>query len=129
MCRHVWGIVVLAFVFAAQAKDPPRLDLHGDSLPSGAIARVGTVRLRHGGGVTALAFSADGKSLASAGEDNTLSVWDAETGKELQRFQSEAVGSEKFNYLVFAPARIAFSSDRKVLLSYARYQPVRRWHL
>jgi WD40 repeat protein len=60
-------------------------DLHGDPLPAGAVARLGTTRLRVGGYVWALDFSPDGKHLASGSIDNTVRVWDVATGKEARR--------------------------------------------
>src|SRR4051794_14666044 len=55
------------------------------SLPEGAAARLGTPDLRHGGVVRCLAFSLDGKRLASASHDGTVSVWEVPTGKEALR--------------------------------------------
>ncbi len=77
---------------AAEAKAPdaaqPRSDALGDPLPAGAVARLGTTRLRHESGVEAVAYSADGKRLFSAGRDGELRVWDAATGKALHALRT-----------------------------------------
>src|SRR5262245_57233329 len=61
---------------------------HGDSLPPGAFARLGTERLRHGGQVTSVAFSSDGRLLASVGQDWMIRLWDPATGTEVRRLGS-----------------------------------------
>jgi WD40 repeat protein len=69
----------------------PKLDRHGDPLPSGAVVRFGTVRLRHGANIQALGFTPDGKSLCTvSGNDDSIRMWDAASGKEIARLAASA---------------------------------------
>src|SRR5262245_44148340 len=65
-----------------------RVDLQGDPLPAGALLRLGEIRFRPGARTTKVAFSPDGKQLASLGNNlyhhDRLSLWDTTTGKELR---------------------------------------------
>jgi RNA polymerase sigma factor (sigma-70 family) len=83
---------------------PVRTDRYGDPLPDGAIARLGTVRWRHGVTVFALAYSPDGKRIVTAGVSRALVLWDAATGKELRVFPSHG-----------QPRGVAFSPDGKLI--------------
>jgi WD40 repeat protein len=60
-----------------------RTDRHGDPLPPGAVARLGTMRFRHGNGMS-VAFSADSESLLTFGADRTLRSWDPHSGRLLR---------------------------------------------
>ena len=68
-------------VVSDASKPQVRTDALGDPLPEGAIARLGTVRFRHGGRIHRMMFSADGRQLLSTGTD-AVRVWDIATGKE-----------------------------------------------
>ena len=63
-----------------QGPAKPRLDLFGDPLPEHAIARLGCLRLRHPPSIEHLAFSPDGKRLASW-TYRSARLWDVATGK------------------------------------------------
>src|SRR5262245_20521783 len=78
------------------AKDSPQEgkslggDGDGDPLPGGTTIRLGTLRWRHPGRVLCLAYAPDGKTLASAGEDQTIRFWEAATGREWRRVANPA---------------------------------------
>src|SRR5262249_297412 len=67
----------------------PRLDRYGDPLPEGAIARLGTMRFRHGNTMYRAALSADGNRLATTGGHSVTHIWDLTTGKSVRQFQPQ----------------------------------------
>jgi RNA polymerase sigma factor (sigma-70 family) len=77
-------------------RGPTRLgtDRYGDPLPVGALARLGTERLRqyHSTADLATSFSPDAKTVLTAGE-GTLKRWDVATGKLLRRFPGSYPGA------------------------------------
>src|SRR5262245_50647907 len=95
---------------------PLRVDRHGDPLPAGAIARLGTICWRQsshiGSGFTRISFSSDGKFLASTGNSG-LGLWEVSTGKPLSWSPDNA-----------ARVRAAsFSPDGKTLSTQTYRQP------
>src|SRR5262245_45452270 len=60
-------------------------DLYGDPLPEMAMARFGTIRFRHEGDVSSVAFSSNGKILAATSNREVIYLWDAASGKQLGR--------------------------------------------
>lgn len=65
---------------------PAKRDRHGDPLPPGAITRYGTIGLRHGTEPRQLAFSHDGKLLASVSSaEDGIRLWNTTTGQEVAR--------------------------------------------
>src|SRR5207248_8470398 len=66
---------------------PNQAAVQGEKLPSGALARMGTMQLRHADAVSFAAYTPDGNSLVTAGRDQMVRLWDVATGKELRRFE------------------------------------------
>jgi WD40 repeat protein len=62
-------------------------DRHGDPLPEGALARLGTIRFRLGNGIYYMALAPDGKTAASVGGNSWTQFWDVSTGKETRRIE------------------------------------------
>jgi RNA polymerase sigma factor (sigma-70 family) len=95
----------------------PRTDRHGDPLPRGAIARLGTLRFRAGGDIEQVAFSPDGRLLVAADNEDAVTVWEAATGKQLRRLAGVTAGGQP---------GVAFSPDGKVLVAAHRGEIRRR---
>jgi RNA polymerase sigma factor (sigma-70 family) len=87
-------------------------DYYGDPLPPGALARMGTIQLRHRN--AGVRFSADGKMLMSAGTDGVINYWDVATGKVVDQKLLEKI--DRSGELVILDGHI-FSGDGKTLAS------------
>ncbi len=97
-----------------------RTDQSGDPLPSSALARLGTVRWRHGGPVFFAAYSLDNRQLLTVGQDGFIRVWESATGKALHRLGTGEVGT-----LTGA----AISTDRKLLATSSKDGTITLWDI
>ena len=102
----------------AVSQEKLRYDLLGDPLPRGAIARLGSVRLRPGGACCSVAFSPTEGRLVSQGYDGAIRFWDLATGKEVLCFMAGAGGWDW---------PVAFTPDGKHLIGMGRDSVVCRW--
>jgi len=120
MFRPRWlvcvGVLALSTVTVASGAE----DRQGDPLPQGALARLGTVRLRPGVPTSALVFLCDGKTLASGGADGTVRLWQVSTGQQLRQWRASSAKEPNLTLL-------SSSVDGKVLLSMAVADGVRLW--
>jgi WD40 repeat protein len=79
-------------VSAQDRADLPRAAAAGrGGLPAGAVARLGQTRLRHPDKPTCVAFSPDGKSFVTGGDDGSVHAWSVATGERLNGFQKPGV--------------------------------------
>lgn len=73
----------------------------------------------HASSITALAFSPDGKRLASGGYDAQVKLWDVSAGREMQSFAGHTLGV----------TALAFSPDGRLLASGGEDGGARLWEV
>jgi len=84
-------------------KLPGNVDQYGDPLPEDAVARLGSVRFHHQGGILTAAFAPDGKTIVGAGYEKdglSLRYWETATGKEISRL---IIKADNIHAIKFAP--------------------------
>jgi RNA polymerase sigma factor (sigma-70 family) len=85
-------------------------------LPVGAVARLGTVRFRHPGIVSAVALSGNGV-LATAGSAGIVCLWDASSGKPVRRLRPAWTLAGPFRRSPLWTHSVAFSPDGRTVLA------------
>ncbi len=106
----------------------PRLDFHGDPLPDGAVARLGSVRLRHAG-LSDFALLDGGKRAVTAGSDRVLRFWDLGSGRQLRstRLQGRAGPGTVLAFSPDGKALAADTEDKVVLWDVDSGKEARTW--
>jgi WD40 repeat protein len=100
-----------------EADNPEGRDCYGDPLPEDAIARFGTLRLRHDYPLESVALSPDGSLVASVDMSGAVRIWHADSGSEVARFADK-----------ISARAIAFSADgSKLLACGGRSSAVQEW--
>jgi RNA polymerase sigma factor (sigma-70 family) len=86
---------------ADEAPPPTRTDRRGDSLPAGALARLGTERFRLGGWGECVLFTADGRRLISRDSGRGPRLWEVSTGRPLGQFSLP--GNQRVGAVALSP--------------------------
>lgn len=82
------------------AGDGERVDLYGDPLPPGAIARLGTIRYRHNGWYKRIAFLPDNATFVVGTANNTIRLWDVASGRPVREI---ALGDAMLQAFALSP--------------------------
>jgi len=110
---------------ASETNPVARTDRYGDPLPLHVVTRLGTIRFRHGREIRSIAFSPDGKSIASGGGDCAIRIWRRDSGREAQILAGHG---ETVRFVLYTP-------DGKHLISSSgdgfdfREASIRMWDL
>src|SRR5262245_62041225 len=94
-----------------------QLPYQSAQVPEHVSRILGNLRLRHGQEINDVAFSKDGRRLATASKDRTVKIWDMENGHELLTY---------FGHKDHVRA-VAFSPDGKTIASAGAEADIKIW--
>lgn len=116
------GHAALVAQVAAKHKSVSPTDQYGDPLPAGAVAVLGSQRLHPTGQIVSLAWSPDGKILATGntGDDRsaTVQLWDTTSGR--------AIGNKLTAANSAQITQIRFSPDSRTVIAYG-FSGIAKW--
>jgi WD40 repeat protein len=118
LAKHAWDDAAVHQVLELLEQHRPKAaetDLRGfEWYYLDRLCHSDLLTLRHSGRLYSVAFSPDGKRLASASRDKTVKVWDAQTGQELLEFKGH---SDVVRSLAYSPngKRLATASWDKTV--------------
>jgi WD40 repeat protein len=125
LCAGVLVLVLPALPAPAQAQpDPKRLDADGRPLPAGALARLGTTKLRLRQPVHFLGFAGERTKLLAVSDQGQVRLWDLPTGKDVwaQTLKRDERDEDKYGPYAGSIREIALSADGKVAAWWAGTQ-------
>ncbi len=127
--RFLFVIVALLLSPAAafSSDGEQHLDAHGDPLPPGASARLGTNRLKHTGPIGWVDFDKSGKFIGSTARDGSLRIWDSESGRQLKRIQLDLGLSTSGTFLGGERVAIAAGDGTVALYSHTDGRLISNW--
>ncbi len=97
-------------------------------LADAATGRVFQTLSGHERAVTAVAFSHNGKMLASAGQDWIVNLWDVETGRKVATLKGHRLQASKNYRDGWGLSALAFAPDDTVLISAGNEVPIYTTH-
>ncbi|CCI17593.1 Genome sequencing data, contig C309 [Microcystis aeruginosa PCC 9807] len=70
----------------------------------------------HNGSVNSVSFSSDGKTLVSGSDDNTIKLWNVETGQEIRTLKGHDSGVYSVNFSPDGKTLVSGSDDKTIIL-------------
>ena len=107
--RYLGSMLLGLLLYPVSGAWAQSIDVNGDPLPPAALARLGSMRLRHGHPVESVEFAGPGQLLVTKDKAGTY-FWEAATGRLIQRFPLANCPLQPNYHRAYAPDGRAFAA-------------------